>query len=160
MNWRLEAGIASAGAPLAKLFSLNQSSADRQSWGIFVVRNTFQSLPDTLFVSNRFLNLYWSQELGPILYQNKYSSPQISLIQNAAWGELQQPRLHHAVPFRAPFKTLLETGVLIDNLVKVNYVNAATLGIGGALFYRWGGLDQGVWNKNLVPRLSLKFNFG
>lgn len=160
MNWRLEAGIATADAPLAKLFTLNQSGTNKQNLGIFVVRNTFQALPDTLFLSNRFVNLYWSQELGPVLYQTKHSSPQLTLIQNAAWGTLARPELHHDAPIRAPSKTLLESGLLIDNLIRVNYVNAATLGIGGALFYRWGGLDTGTWGKNIVPRLSLKFTFG
>ena len=158
MRWRLEAGMVTAETPVAKLFTLNQTS--NNAWSQFVVRNTFQSLPDTLFLADRFVNVYWSQEVGPVLYQTKRSAPHLTLLQNMAWGDLRRPDLQHALGFRVASRPLLESGLQLDNLLRFNYLNFAYLGVGGAVFYRWGGLDSGAWKQNFVPRLSMKFTFG
>jgi hypothetical protein len=55
---------------------------------------------------------------------------------------------------------LLETGLQFDNLVRINYLNVAHFGVGAAVFYRWGGLNEGQWKKNFVPRFAVKFLFG
>ncbi|TNE69305.1 MAG: carboxypeptidase-like regulatory domain-containing protein [Bacteroidetes bacterium] len=152
-RWRVEAGWASPDAPLAKLFTLNQTGGN---WNIFVLPNTFQALPDTLFLSNRFVNLYFAQEFGPVLYQHKYSAPALTLLQNAAWGDLQQPELHQDTGFRTASTPLLESGIQLDNLLRINYVNIAYLGVGGAVFYRWGGLQADDWRDNLSFRATLR----
>ena len=155
-TWRIEAGLASADAPLAKLFTLNQSG--NGGWNLFLVPNTFQALPDTLFLANRFANLYLSQEIGPVLYKNKYSAPFLTVLQNLAWGDLQRPELHQRLGFRSASTPLLESGIQLDNLLRVNYVNIAYLGLGGAVFYRWGGLSDSDWEKNISLRLTLKLS--
>jgi hypothetical protein len=33
------------------------------------------------------------------------------------------------------------------------------MGLGGAIFYRWGGLQSADWQKNISLRLSLRLNF-
>lgn len=160
MRWRLEAGWVSPEVPLAKLFTLNQSSTVNRNLALFVVHNTFQSFPNTFFVSNRFVNLYWSQEFGPFLYVRKYSAPELALLQNFAWGSLDRPGIHYHLDFRTPSRSLLESGIQFDNLIRINYLNFAHLGAGAALFYRWGGLNEGKWTKNLIPRFAVKFLFG
>jgi hypothetical protein len=158
LSWRLEAGLANGDAPAAKLFTLNQSP---NGWnlGLFVVRNTFQSLPDTLLLSDRIVNFYLAQELGPVLYKSKHSAPFLILLQNASWGQLANPERHRLPGFGTPSETLLESGIQLDNLLLFNYVNAANLGVGGAVFYRWGGLQSEDWQKNISLRLSLRMNF-
>ncbi len=153
-RWRLEAGIASEDAPLAKLFTLNQTGG---GLSFFVIPNTFQALPDTLFLANRFANFYFAQEIGPVLYQHKRSAPFLTLLQHAAWGELVRADLHQDLGFRAATPALLESGVQLDNLLRLNYVNIAHLGLGGAVFYRWGGLKADKWQDNFSFRLSLRF---
>ena len=156
--WRIEAGTIGADAPLAKLFTLNQTGQGRSGTSLFALSNTFQSLPDTLFLSNRFANVYLSQEIGPVLYRHKYSSPHLTLIQNCAWGALDKPEIHQEIGFRKLNQPLLESGIRLDDLVRLNYVNAANLGLGGAVFYRWGGLSEANWRKNFVPRLVLRLS--
>ncbi|MCC6462689.1 MAG: carboxypeptidase-like regulatory domain-containing protein [Saprospiraceae bacterium] len=155
-SWRIEAGLVSADAPLAKLFTLNQSGTG--GWNLFLLPNTFQALPDTLFLADRFANLYLSQEIGPVLYKNKHSAPFLILLQNVAWGNLRQPQLHQQLGFRTASTPLLESGIQLDNLLRVNYVNIAYLGLGGAVFYRWGGLGDSNWEKNVSFRLTLKLS--
>lgn len=158
LSWRLEAGQTTPGTPIAKLFTLNQASGDGLT--LFMVHNTFQSLPDTLFLADRFVNVYLLQELGPVLYHTKRSAPLLSLLQNMAVGDLKRPELQRVLGFDTARKPLLESGVQIDNLLLFKYFNIAHVGLGGAVFYRWGGLDTGDWKRNFVGRLALKFTFG
>lgn len=153
-RWRIEAGLASEDAPLAKLFTLNQTGG---GLNIFVLPNTFQALPDTMFVANRFVNFYFAQEIGPVLYQHKQSAPFLTLLQHAAWGEMTRPELHRELGFRAATPALLESGIQLDNLLRLNYLNIAHLGLGGAVFYRWGGLKADKWEDNLSFRATLRF---
>jgi hypothetical protein len=156
LNWRLEGGMVSANTPLAKLFTLNQSATDQGGFTLFVAPNTFQSLPDTLFVSDRFVNLYFSQEIGPVLYQHTYSAPILTVLHNVAWGDMRQPGRQRDLGFLTASNPIAEAGVQLDNLLRFSYLDLAYMGIGGALFYRYSGPQAGVW----VPRVSLRFNFG
>ena len=157
-SWRIEAGQVSADAPLAKLFTLNQirNGGANRSWSLFVVRNTFQVLPDTLFAADQFVNAYIAQEIGPVFYKKKYSAPYLTLLQNFGWGRLQRPELHQDMPLRVADKPLLETGVQLDDLYRFNYVNFAYMGLGVAVFYRWGGLHSAKPEENIILRLSLR----
>lgn len=153
-RWRIEAGLASNDAPVAKLFTLNQTGG---GLNFFVLPNTFQALPDTLFLANRFVNFYFAQEIGPVLYQHERSAPFLTLLQHAAWGELEHPELHHDLGFRPASPALLESGIQLDNLLRLNYLDIAHIGIGGAVFYRWGGLKAENWKDNLTFRATLRF---
>lgn len=153
-RWRIEAGWASEDAPMAKLFTLNQTGGN---FNLFVLPNTFQALPDTLFLADRFVNLYLAQEIGPVLYRSKYSAPFLTLLQNAAWGDLRRPELHQDQGFRTAATPLLESGVQLDNLLRFNYLNFAYIGVGGAAFYRWGGLQANDWQDNLSFRITMRF---
>lgn len=152
-DWRIEAGLVSPDAPYAKLFSLNQTGG---GFGAFAVRNTFQSLPDTLFLADRFVNLYYAQELGHIGYRTKYSAPYLTLIQNMSWSHLAQPEHHALLGFTSLTQPLYESGIRLDDLLRINYVNFAHIGIGTAFFYRWGALQSTDWRKNSTWRLALR----
>jgi hypothetical protein len=54
-------------------------------------------------------------------------------------------------------KPFLESGIRIDNIFRYNYMNIAWLGVGGAVFYRWGYQHHPNELKNFIPKLSLKF---
>ncbi|MBL7818344.1 MAG: carboxypeptidase-like regulatory domain-containing protein [Saprospiraceae bacterium] len=153
MIWRIEAGMVKGDAPMAKLFTLNQSGGG--GLFMFYVPNTFQTLQDSVaWLSDRFVNVYFSQAIGNILYTSKYSSPQLTLAQNASWGQLSRPEAHQNIAFTTPSKPLIESGIVLDNLLKINYVNFANIGIGASFFYRWG-MDLNSW-RSFNPRLSFK----
>lgn len=153
-QWRIDAGMARGNTPLAKLFTLNQNNG---SYSAFAVGQTFQSLPDTLFLHDRFVSFFIEQEIGPVFYQRKNSSPFLSLVHNMAQGELRNPTRHKQIGFLSMNQVYLESGFRLDNLVRFNYANFGWLGLGGALFYRWGAFTSKDWKENITPRFSLKF---
>jgi hypothetical protein len=155
MTWRVEGGKVVGNVPFSKLFTLNQSGDG--GFSFIALPNTFQTLKDTVWLSDKFLNVYFSQAFGNILYRSKYSSPQLSLIQNVAIGQLSNPEAHQNIVFQTPSKPLLESGLVLDNLLTINYVNFANLGIGAGFYYRWGNeLTANNWRSVLNPRLSFK----
>lgn len=155
LSWRVEAGLAEGQAPMSRLFTLN-NLAVFGGVALFVLPHTFQVLPDTLFLSNRFVNAYMIHEVGPIFYRHKYSSPELSFHQHLSWGTLSNPEAHLQAGFRSAQPAFLESGIRIDHLAQVNYANLARLGIGAAVFYRWGGLRSDKVSENFSPRLSVK----
>jgi hypothetical protein len=156
LTWRLEAGHVTPNVPLAKLFTLNQSGNQGANW--IAAPNTFQALPDTLFLADRFANLYLAQEIGPVLWRKKRSAPYCTLLQNMAWGNLYHPEWQQNIGFRTAATPLLETGIRLDNLLQFNYLNFARFGIGTAVFYRWGGLRAESSKSNVVLRLALRMS--
>ncbi len=155
-RWRLEGGWVSGNAPLAKLFTLNQSAG---GYTLFAINQTFQSLPDTLFLHNRFANLFFQQEFGPILYQKRYSAPFLTLIHNMSVGNLAHRERHLNIGFLTMQRPYIESGIQLDNILRINYVRLGWVGVGGAVFYRWGAYSDGGWRQNVAPRLSLRFTF-
>jgi hypothetical protein len=152
--WRVEGGVVNGNVPVAKLFTLNQSG----SGGLFMfyVPNTFQTFKDSLtWMSNKFMNAYFAQSFGNILYRSKYSSPQLTIAQNMALGQLSNPEAHQGFAFSIPSKPLIESGIILDNLLRINYLNAGRIGVGGSAFYRWG-TDVSSW-RSFNPRFSLSF---
>jgi hypothetical protein len=154
IQWRIEVGQVTPGVPLSKLFLLNQGGG---SFGAFAINNTFQSLPDTLMLSDRFVNLYLAQEVGHVFYRSKYSSPFLTLVQNVAWGDMQHPEQHEGIGFAVARRPYLESGIRLDQLFQFNYANVGRMGAGIALYYRWGLLQSQQFRNNFSPRLSFRF---
>ena len=154
-TWRIEGGKVTGNVPFSKLFTLNQSGGGGAS--VIALANTFQTLKDSIWLSDKFINVYFSQSFGNILYRSKRSSPQLSLVQNMAYGQLSNPEAHQGITFQTPRKPLFESGLILDNLLTLNYLNFANFGIGGAFYYRWGNeLTKGNYWQVLNPRLSFK----
>jgi Family of unknown function (DUF5686)/CarboxypepD_reg-like domain len=152
MIWRIEGGRVTGDAvPFSKLFTLNQSGG---GFALIALNNTFQTLNDTLWLSDKFLNIYFKQEIGHILYRLKWSQPQLSIVQNTAIEQLSHPERHVGIPFLTAKKPLLESGLVLDNLLRINYLNFAYFGLGFGTYYRWGFQSSSNWRDNVSFRLS------
>lgn len=153
LQWRLEAGTASGSLPLAKLFSQNQIGENFRGVN---VSQTYQALPDTLFLHDQFLNLFVSQEIGPVFYQHTYSAPFLTLIYNMAAGSLSNPQKHTQISFTSMKQPYHEGGLKLDNILRLNYLDIGWIGFGFASYYRFGYWSSTDWRKNLVFRISTK----
>ncbi len=157
LSYRLEAGYIQGDIPFFKLFTLNQSGAGGSSW--LYVGNTFQTTEDSLFwLSDRFINGYFSHRFGRIFQIADFCQPELSLLQQVSVGRLSRPDLHQYLDFKTAQSPLLESGIRLDNLLLLNYVDFAYLGLGGVVLYRWGTHAYPEWTKNISFRLSVKLN--
>jgi hypothetical protein len=81
----------------------------------------------------------------------------LSIIQNASIGHLANPERHRDLGFLVMETPYLETGVRIDNILRIRYVRLGWIGVGAAAFYRWGAYSDLDWRKNVAPRVAFKF---
>lgn len=153
LQWRLEGGVAKGALPLAKLFSQNQIG---ESYRGINISQTYQALPDTLFLHDRFLNLFIAQEIGPVIYQHTYSAPFLTIVYNMAIGTLSNPQEHTTIAFTSMKQPYQEGGLQLDNILRVNYLDVGWIGLGFASYYRLGYWSSPDWRQNLVFRLSTK----
>ncbi len=156
MTWRVEAGIVRGNVPFPKLFSVSQPGGGGLS-SAFVVANTIQTV-DTLVVSDRFINFFFTQKLGNILYRERWSAPYLSLLQNAAWGNLTHPE-RQQIAFRVLDKPIFESGIRLDDLLRLNILHFGYLGGGIAAFYGWGPYAYADWRKNIAVRAAVRWSF-
>jgi hypothetical protein len=159
LSYRLELGAVSKPLPYNKLFSLAGSGRDTsRSFGLsaFALENTFQTTTDSLWLSDRFANLYLTQYIGNILYRTKYSRPELTLLHNMAWGNLRNPTQHAGIQFKTPSRGYMESGIRLDNLLRFSYFNTFQIGLGGATFYQWDAAKTANWQKGFVYRLAIK----
>jgi hypothetical protein len=117
LTWRVEGGKVTGNVPFAKLFTLNQGGG-----GLFYVPNTFQTLKsDTAWLSDKFLNVYFTQSFGNIWYRAKYSAPQLAVAQNIALGQLLHPEVHQGIAFATPNKPILESGIVLHDILRYKW---------------------------------------
>jgi Family of unknown function (DUF5686)/CarboxypepD_reg-like domain len=156
-SWRVEAGGTIGKAPFSKLFLLNQGGGIAS---YFVVDNTFQTLTDkTVWLSDRFVNFFYKQEVGNVLYRHKRSAPFLSLIQNVAYGKLSDAGTHTGIDFKTPVQPIIETGFRLDNLLIINVFNFSNLGLGAAGFYNWNFQDASRnWYERVYWRIGTRLS--
>ncbi|MGB0165615.1 MAG: hypothetical protein ACPF8V_02055, partial [Luteibaculum sp.] len=80
--------------------------------------------------------------------------PQLALIHNMGWGENEGGTEN---PFSAGDmrKGYHESGVLIDNVLRLKYLDLFYLGFGAGLYYRHGAYELPEFKDNLNPTLSI-----
>ena len=112
------------------------------------------------FLSDRYFSIFFRQDFGTLLFKTKWLQPSISLEHNFSIGSLSAMQQPDNIPFNTLEKGYAEAGLIIDNLIRLNYFNFAYLGFGGGVYYRYGAyhLPGGV-GENMAFRLSVSFDF-
>ena len=79
-------------------------------------------------------------------------------MQNLAWGRTNGIDQHTGVDIRDLRHLFLESGLRVDNLVRIPYFQLAYIGLGGAVFYRWGAYHLPNLSDNLRFQFTLSFS--
>lgn len=125
-----------------------------------MINNNFQVMGLYEFISDRFFNTFISQNLGRLLYQSKsyWFQPELVLVHNMGFGSLNNPERHQNIDFKTLEKGYFESGILLNNLLKVTYFQVANLNIGAGIFYRYGAYTKkGL--ENFAVKMSLGLSF-
>jgi hypothetical protein len=80
----------------------------------------FQTMGMNEFLSDRYAAVYVRHNFASLLYKSEHFSPGISLVTNVGFGSLQHPERHRNIDFKTMEKGYYESGVLLNNLLKVN----------------------------------------
>ena len=135
--------------PYTKLF------AGRSGWYKFPVatQNYFETMRSNEFLTDRYLALFHRHNFGELLIKTKYFSPEIILVNNLGFGWLSNPENHHDVSTRDYKHGYFETGVVLDNILKINFA-----GYGAGIYYRYGAYQNAKAIDNWAFKLSLNIN--
>lgn len=152
----VEGGYLTGDVPYSYLFNGNGSNAK----GNYVyVENTFQTMGLYEFVSDRYVNLFFSHNFGSLLFKRPKFQPQLEIFTNIGYGSLKNKEQHSHLGFRTMEKGFYESGLMVNNLLRINYYNIVYLGLGGGAFVRYGPYADTVKSQMLVGKISLVLTF-
>lgn len=148
-NWQIAAGWVSDNVPYSKLY---KGRGNYQEKLPAASENSFETMGVNEFIANKYVTLYHTHNFGTLLLRTKKFEPSFVLVNNIGFGWLAQPNLHHNVPVRSFQRGFFETGLRIDNILKLNFS-----GFGAGVFYRYGGYQNPELKDNIAAKLTLTF---
>lgn len=154
-NIRIDGGITDRDLPYGLLFT-GEGAYDK--FARIPVKNYFQTVSPYEFLSDRYVNVFLSHNFSSLLLKTKKFQPHIIIHQNMGWGNLSRPANHQLIGFVTKEKGLFESGLQIDNIVKINYLNFVYLGLGVAGFYRYGPYSWPDAKDNFVWKITTTFS--
>lgn len=154
-KYRAEGGYIDKPLPYGLLFT-GEGSYDKKM--LFVVNNTFQTMMPYEFLSDKYVNLFLTHNFGGLLFKKNKFQPTIILHQNLGCGTLTDQTFHKRIDFKTKDKIFVESGLQLDNLIKLNYYNLANIGFGTAIFYRYGYYGYESFHDNVSFKCTLRIS--
>jgi len=150
-TFRLASGFIDRSLPYGLLFT---GEGSKDSDIPLLINNSFQALKPYEFLSDKYVRLFYSHNFGSLLINTKRFKPQFVIVQNSGSGGLRSAS-DHEIDFKTPDKIYLESGLIINNIVKIKYMNLFyfNLGVGG--FYRYGSYGLANSSDNLALKLAM-----
>ena len=109
------------------------------------------------FLSDKYVRLFYSHNFGSLLINTKRFKPQFIIVQNSGWGGLRDAS-DHEIDFKTQDKIYLESGLIINNIIKIKYLNLFYFNLGMGGFYRYGSYGLGNFSDNLALKLSMSIS--
>ena len=148
--WQLSAGWISSPVPYFKMYT-PQSNND----GLTIFSpNSFETMRPNEFLNQIQIALHQRHNFGSIKTGIKWIRPEFHWVNSFGIGWLTRPERHTGLPIKDMHKGIFETGLVIEDIIKVNL-----LGIGGGVFYRYGAYSFSNEFDNLAFKLSMKIGF-
>jgi len=150
-SFTIKGGLATGNVPATNLYNGNGSKL----WEIpLEAINSFQTMYLNEFLSDRYVALYYSHNLGKVTINPRRSTPEFILVTNLGWGSLSNPERHLNYTFNTMEKGYYESGLSIRNIYKLK----TFIGLGLAGFYRYGPYARPDNIDNLAVKLTVKFS--
>lgn len=153
-KFQINAGYIDSSLPYGLMYTGEGSYV--RNWSV-LIRNSFQTVTPYEFLSDRYADIHYAHDFGSLLLHIGRWAPSITLHQNLGWGGLSHPEYHEGVTFKTREKGLFETGLQLDNLIKMNYLNVSYLGFGAGMFCRYGPYAKPAFGDNLAFTFSMTF---
>jgi hypothetical protein len=148
---QLNAGLVSGDVPYSILYN-GKGSYER--YALMYGNTSFGTMRMNEFLSDRYASLFFSHDLGSILFHSEKFRPGLVLISNIGFGTLQHPYHHFNIPIRTMEKGYFESGLLINNLLR-----SELLGVGVGALYRYGPYALEETKENIAVKFTFSVNF-
>ena len=154
-TFRIEGGFIDKPLPYGLLFT-GEGSLDNSF--PFPLKNSFQTAAPYEFLSDKYFNFHFAHDFGALLFKLNKFKPHISIHQSIGWGSLSDKESQQLIQFKTKEKGFYETRLRVDNIIKLNYLNIAYIGLGTGIYYRYGPYSYPNPADNLVLKFSLSFS--
>jgi hypothetical protein len=147
----IRAGLIDSDLPYMQLYS------GFGSYGRFAIHapESFSTMRMNEFTADQYVSLYLTHNFGKLLYRTKRFEPEFVIATHTGFGWLRnQIPEHHSIALQSFEKGYFESGLLINNLLNLQFFN---LGFGA--FYRYGPYARDGFKQNISWRLSMSFLF-
>lgn len=151
----VEGGRIDEKVPYQLLFNGNGSFSKNYIY----IGNSFQTMGFNEFISDNYANLFLSHNFGSLLFKNEKFKPELMLFTGIGYGSLSNTNQHQYMAFKTMEKGYYESGLMINNIFKFNYMNLFYIGFGGGAFIRYGSYANPSLKDNLAFKLSLSLTF-
>jgi hypothetical protein len=120
------------------------------------VDNSFETMRLNEFLSNRYVNLFYSHDFESFLYRSGSFRPHLKLVTHLGWGMLDNLANQYNFPTKIETmdKGYYESGIELNNLLKANFIQ---LGVGS--YYRYGPYSLSGFNNNIAYKLTVYIVF-
>ena len=153
-NFRLASGYIDSSLPYGLLFTGEGSKSTDIP---LLINNSFQTMLPYEFLSDKYIHLFYSHNFGSLLINTKKFKPQFIIVQNSGWGALNNAS-YQGIDFKSKDKVYLESGLIINNIIKLNYINMFYLNFGIGGFYRYGYYCSNNFTDNFALKLSMSIS--
>ena len=132
--------------PISKLFAGNGFAGKGNSFYVF---GGMQTISPYEYYSDRFVNFYWMHDFTFRFYHTKISkswssAPRPSIGYNVLWGSMKNKNQHQFVAFKVPDKPYHECGVMINGLLRLNFLGIGYASVNSGYFYHFASLPNSV----------------
>jgi hypothetical protein len=159
-TFQLALGNMDGVVPYPFLFNGKGSKFNQSFLNNLLVNNYFQTMGLYEFSADRYAYLFINQYIGRITgNKSKYIRPELALVHNMGVGSLRNKGLHQGVEFKTMEKGYFESGLIVTNLIRFNYLNLLYFGVGAGGFYRYGNYALPSKSDNLVAKLVITLSF-
>lgn len=151
-SFYIESGLTIGDAPIHKL----NSSIGLYVPGSFLTAAelAFETMYPYEFYSDKFTYIHLKHSFGNLLFKTKKFRPELVLATNIGVGSLNNKQNHGGITFKTLEKGFYESGVLVNNLIKLNFT---TFGV--AAYYRYGPYHFDKQSDNFTVKMSLGYSF-
>jgi hypothetical protein len=151
-SFRIAGGFIAGEIPLTTQFRTQGTFSNGL---LLATEYSFETVQPNEFYSDRYFNFFFRHNFKNLLYKGDKFRPELSLIASYAIGELKQTSgQHQNVAYQTLDKGLWETGLAVNNLLKLGFSS-----FGVSAFYRMGEYSFEKWEDNFVAKLSTTINF-
>jgi Family of unknown function (DUF5686) len=126
----------------------------------FATANLFQTMKLYEFTSDQQVSLIVKQNFGRFIPSKSiYFQPELVISQGVSYGNLQNPNTHKSIDIQTLDKGYFESGLTINKLLRIKYLDFMYITAGAGIFARYGAYALPNSADNLVFRYHIGFDF-
>ena len=122
-------------------------------------RTRFNALTGSLYASNQYLNAFLYHDFGTLLGRTNSSffRPRIAIAQSFGWSKMNYPEKHTSNQFSIldMRNGYFESGIVIEDVIRIEFLNAFFLTIGGGVYVAYGGSVLKPLKNTVTPKMRI-----